>query len=326
MPARRTVLLGLATSCLGFSARGADGELYPSRPIKIIVPFPPGTPSEFVVRTVGDRLSARFGRPVVIENRPGGAGGTVGAAAVAVAEPDGTTLLASPPGPLVTAGAMYKNLGYDPATSFAPIALLFNSPQLLAIHPAIPARSLAELVTHARDNPGKLSFASPGYGTQPHLLGEMLKAAAGIEIVHVPYKGPAPALTDLLSGQVQIYFETSPLILPQAEAGKLRVLAIAGDTRLAQLPDVPTTAESAFPRLTGGFWSGILAPAGTAVEIISLLNTAINDAMQAQDVQQAMAKLGARPRLGSPQDFHAFIAEERRKWTAVISAANLKIN
>jgi tripartite-type tricarboxylate transporter receptor subunit TctC len=218
MLSRRSALMGLAASSLGFSARSASRDTYPARTIRIIVPFPPGTPSELVLRPVADRLSARFGQPVVIENRPGGAGGTVGAATVAAAEPDGTMLLASPPGPLVTAGAMYKNLGYDPATSFAPIALLFNSPQLLAVNPTVPARSLAELVTLARDNPGRLSFASPGYGTQPHLLGEMLKIAGGIDIVHVPYKGPAAALTDLLSGQVHIYFETSPLVLPQAEA------------------------------------------------------------------------------------------------------------
>ena len=326
MPSRRTVLLGLAASCLGFGARAAAGAPYPSRPIKLVVPFPPGTPSEFVIRAVAERLSARFGKPVVIENRPGGAGGTVGAAAVANAEPDGSTLLASPPGPLVTAGAIYKNLGYDPATSFAPVALLFNSPQLLAIHPAVPARSLAELVTHAKNNPGKLSFASPGYGTQPHLLGEMLKTTAGIEIVHIPYKGPAAALTDLLAGQVQIYFETSPLILPQAEAGKLRVLAIAADRRLPQLPNIPTTAEGGFPQLTGGFWSGIVAPAGTAPEIVGLLNAAINDAMQTPAVGQALATLGAQPRLGSPQDFRTFLADERLKWTAVIAAANLKID
>jgi tripartite-type tricarboxylate transporter receptor subunit TctC len=323
MQSRRTFLLGLTASCVGFAARGAG---YPDRPVKIIVPFPPGTPSEFVVRAVAEQLSTRFGKPVVIENRPGGAGGTVGAAAAAAAAPDGTTLLASPPGPLVTAGALYRHLGYDPATSFAPVALLFNSPQLLAVHPGMPAQSLADLVAHAKRNPGTLSFASPGYGTQPHLLGELLKAAAGINIVHVPYNGPARAITDLLAGQVQFYFETSPLVLPQAEAGKLRVIAVAGGTRLAHLPTVLTTAESGFPSLTGGFWSGIVAPAGTPSDIVRLLNTAINDAMKSEQVQQAVAKLGGRTPLGSAQDFESFIAEERRKWTAVIRAANLKIN
>jgi tripartite-type tricarboxylate transporter receptor subunit TctC len=323
MPSRRTFLLGLAASCVGFAARGGD---FPGRPVKIIVPFPPGTPSEFVIRALADQLSARFGKAVVIENRPGGAGGTVGVAAAAAAVPDGTTLLACPPGPLDTAGALFKDLGYDPATSFAPVALLFRSPILLAVHPAVPARSLAELVAHARNHPGKLSFASPGYGTQPHLLGELLKTAAGIEIVHIPYKGPAAALTDVLAGQVQIFFATSPLLLPQAEAGKLRIVAIAAEARPSQLPDVPTTKESGFPDLTGGFWSGILAPAGTPPEIVGLLNTAINEAMQNQQVQQALARLGARSALGSPQDFLSFIGAERRKWSAVIRDANLKIN
>ena len=326
MLSRRTALLGLAGSCLGPAARAIAAEPYPSRPIKLIVPFPPGTPSEFVIRALADFLSARLGKPVTIENRPGGAGGTVGAAAVAAAEPDGHTLLASPPGPLVTAGAIYKSLGYDPATSFAPVSLLFSSPILLAVHPTVPARSLAELVTHARNNPGKLSFASPGYGTQPHLLGEMLKTAAGIEMVHVPYKGPAAALTDLLAGQVEFYFETSPLILPQAETGKLRVIAIAAEARLPQLSGVPATGESGFPQLTGGFWSGIVAPARTAPEIIGLLNVAINDAMKTQQIEQALARLAARPRLGSPQDFRTFISDETRKWAAVIRAANLQID
>src|SRR5262245_57921167 len=214
MHTRRSLLFGLAAST--FIGHVRAGEAYPVRPIKLVVPFPPGTSSELVLRLIADRLTAQFGQPIVIENRPGGAGGTVGAASVANAEPDGYTLLASTPGPLVTAAALYSKLGYDPA-SVAPAALLFERPQLLAVPLSAPASSLAELRAHAKRHPGKISFASPGHGTQPHLLGELLKATAGIDIIHVPYRGPAPALTDLLAGQVQVYFETSPLILPQVQ-------------------------------------------------------------------------------------------------------------
>jgi tripartite-type tricarboxylate transporter receptor subunit TctC len=322
MLSRRHVLLGLAAGGLN---RAHANETFPNRSIKIVVPFPPGAPSEVVVRAVAERMSSRFGQPVVIENRPGGAGGTVGAASAAKAEPDGYTLLASPPGPLVTATALYKGLGYNPA-DFVPVALLFESPQFLTANPALPVRSPQELVAFAKANPGKIAFASPGYGTQPHLLGEMLKAAAGIDIVHVPYKGPANAITDLIAGQVQIYFETSPLVLPQAQSGRLKVLAAASARRVPQLPDVPTTAESGFPELRGGFWSGIVAPPRTPAAIVSVLNAAINAAMQADGVKGALLKLGAESRLGSPGDFRSFLAEESRKWTAIIKTAGLKID
>lgn len=322
MLSRRQVLAGLAAVGLG-GARA--NEAFPSRPIKIVVPFPPGTSSEIVIRAIAERLASRFGQPVVVENRPGGAGGTIGAATVANAEPDGHTLLASPPGPLVTAAALYKGLGYNPA-DFVPVALLFESPQLLAVNPAVPARSLKELAAFAKANPGKVAFASPGYGTQPHLLGEMLKAAAGIDIIHVPYKGPANALTDLLAGQIQMYFETSPLILPLVQSGKLKVLAVASADRVALLPDILTTAQSGFPELRGGFWSGIVAPSRTSAATVSVLNAAINSAMQANSVKDALLKLGARSRLGSPSDFRAFLAEETRKWGAIIKGAGLKID
>ena len=249
----------------------------------------------------------------------------MGAAAVAIADPDGYTLLASPPGPLVTAAAIYKNLGYDPAT-LVPVALLFNTPQLLAVHPSVPAASLHELVQHARARPGALNFASPGYGTQPHLLGEILKRSAGIDIAHVPYKGPAAALTDLLAGQVQIYFETSPLVLPQAQAGKLRVVAVAGNSRLNHLPDVPTTHESGFPHLLGGFWSGLVAPPGTPASIVEAINVTTNEAMRSAEVQSAIEKLGGSQQLGTPAEFGAFISAETRRWTEIIRVADVKLN
>jgi tripartite-type tricarboxylate transporter receptor subunit TctC len=304
----------------------AAAEVYPARTVKIIVPFPPGTASEFFIRLIADRLASRFGQPCIIENRPGGAGGTLGASLVAAAAPDGYTLLASPPGPLVTASALYKSLGYDPSRAFEPIALLFSSPQLLTVNAEFPANNLDELIAYARQHPGKISIASPGYGTQPHLLADLLRAVAKVDIVHVPYKGPRQAITDLLAGHVQAYFETAPLVLPHAQAGKLKVLAVAGETRLPQLRGVPTTAEAGFPQLVGGYWAGILAPAGTPAAIVQKLNTAINDVMQSPEAQAGLSNLGGVARLGPPEAFGDFISSERKKWLAIISAAGIKLN
>jgi tripartite-type tricarboxylate transporter receptor subunit TctC len=326
MLSKRSFLIGLAATSLDLGGESHADEIYPNRMIKLIVPFPPGTNSEIVARVLSERLSAKFGQPVIVENRPGGAGGTVGAAAVAHAEPDGYTLLVTPPGPLVTAGTIYKNLGYDPGKDFAPVALLFSSPQLLAVHPSVPAKTLRDFVAHARATPGKLSFASPGHGTQPHLLGEMLKATAGIDIVHLPYRGPAAALTALVAGQAQIYFESSSLILPLAEAEKVRILAVAGEARIAQLPDVATTGEGGFPSLVGGFWSGIVAPARTSLGIVSRLNAAINEIMQSTDMQASLTKIGAQAKSETAQAFGAFIAAETQKWSTVIKAAGVKID
>jgi tripartite-type tricarboxylate transporter receptor subunit TctC len=326
MLTRRVMVFAFAASATGLNIASFAAETYPTRLIKVIVPFPPGVPSEIIYRLVADRLSAKFGQPVIIENRPGGAGGTVGAALVANAEPDGYTLLASAPSPLVTAAALYKNLGYEPSRDFAPIALLFASPQLLTVNSALPAKSLQELVGYAKSKPGKISFASAGYGTQPHLLGEMLKSAAGIDIVHVPYRGNAAAVTDLLAGQVQIYFAAPSDILPHIGGGKVSVIAVADTSRFAPLPDVPTTVESGFPGLTGEFWSGILAPAGTPATIVDQLNVAINEIMRSPEARLALNQIGGQAEPGTSLDFKSFIMTETQKWSAIIKATGLKID
>jgi tripartite-type tricarboxylate transporter receptor subunit TctC len=326
MLTRRAFALAVAASATGLNIASFAAETYPARVIKVIVPFPPGVPSEIIYRLVADRLSTKFGQPVIIENRPGGAGGTVGAAFVANADPDGYTLLASSPSPLVTAAALYKDLGYEPSSSFASIALLFTSPQLLAVNSALPVKSLQEFVSYAKSKPGRISFASAGYGTQPHLLGEMLKSAADIDIVHVPYKGNAAAVTDLLTGQVQVYFATPPDILPHIDGGKVRVIAVADTARFPLLPDVPTTVESGFPGLTAEFWSGILAPAGTSATIVAQLNFAINEIMLAPETRRALNQIGAQAKPGTPQDFKAFIATETQKWSAIIKTTGVKID
>jgi len=320
-----------ACAALGFGAlaagrAAAQTAAYPSRPIRIVIPFAPGGPTEFILRLIADRLTTMLGQAVVIENRPGGAGGTVGAKSVAVAEPDGYTLLFSSPGPLVTAAAIYKNLDYDPIKSFAPIAMVIYAPQMLAVHPSLPVSSLPELVAYAKSNPGKITFGSSGHGTQPHMLGEMLKLMAGVSIIHVPYRGAGRSVTDVLAGQVQMIFETTAILLPHIEAGKLRPLAMAAEVRSPLLPEVPTTVESGYPKLIASFWSGLLAPAGTPTSIVDKLNGAVNEILRSKEAQTGLARLSAEARIGSPQDFAAFIAAEATRWAAIAAETGIKVD
>jgi tripartite-type tricarboxylate transporter receptor subunit TctC len=325
MPRSRASLAIVAAVAWIFVAAGAaHAQNYPNKTIRIIAPFPPGGPTDGAARLIADRLSAALGQTIVVENRPGGAGGTVGVKSAASADPDGYTLLFTPPGPLVSAPAIYRNVGYDPAKAFAPVAAIFSSPQILVVNPNVPAKSMRELVVHAKANPGKVSYASPGFGTQPHLLGEMLKLLTGVDMVHVPYKGSAPVLTDLIAGQVQVYFDAASFLLPHAASGKLRVLAVADERRIPELADTPTTIEAGFGKLQASYWVGVLAPAGTPAAIVDRLNAAINEIMSSPAMTDTLAKLVARPRAGSPQDFAAFMAAESRKWSETITAAGIK--
>ncbi len=325
MPRIRASLAIVAAVAWMFAASDAShAQSYPNKPIRIVAPFPPGGPTDGAARLIADRLSAVLGQTIVVENRPGGAGGTVGVKSVASADPDGYTLLFTPPGPLVSAPAIYRNVGYDPAKAFAPVAAIFSSPQILVVNPNVPAKSMQELVAHAKANPGKVSYASPGFGTQPHLLGEMLKLITGVDMVHVPYKGSAPVLTDLIAGQVQVFFDAASFLLPHVASGKLRVLAVADERRIPQLADTPTTIEAGFGKLQASYWVGVLAPAGTPAAIVEKLNAAINEVMKSKAMEETLAKLVAQPRVGSPQDFAAFMAAETRKWSETITAAGIK--
>jgi tripartite-type tricarboxylate transporter receptor subunit TctC len=324
MLTRRAILSAAATLLTSAAVAPASAQSYPNRLIKLVLPFPVGGPTDGTARLIADRLSAALGQTIVIENRAGGAGGTVGARFVATADPDGYTLLLTPPGPLVTAPLIFKNLGYDPAKDFAPVASIFASPQVLVVNQDVPAKSLAELIAYARANPGKLSYASPGFGTQPHLFGELLKLQTGVDMVHVPFRGSAAAITDLLGGQVHLYFDSAAFLLPHVEAGKLRALAVADEARSPQLPGVPTTAESGFPKILGSYWTGIMAPAGTPPDVVGKLNATVNAIMTSREVGETLARLSAKAKVGTPAELAAFIASETRRWAEVITAANIK--
>jgi tripartite-type tricarboxylate transporter receptor subunit TctC len=323
---RRVIGAGLMLGLNALAPVTATAQAYPNRPVKIIVPFAPGGPTEFIIRLVADRLTAMLGQAFVIENRPGGAGGTVGAKSVATADPDGYTLLFSSPGPLVTAAAVYRNLDYDPVKSFSPIAMLIYAPQMLVVNPSVAARSLPELVRLAKDHPGKITFGSSGYGTQPHMLGEMLKLMADINIVHVPYRGAGQSVTDLVAGQVQMIFETTTILLPHVQSSRLRALAVAMDARSPLLPNVPTTAESGYPKLVASFWSGLLAPSGTPSGIVEKLNATINEILKSKEAQDGLARLNAQAKIGTPQDFAAFIAAETPRWAAIANETGIKVD
>jgi len=321
MRSRRDVLAGgLALSVL---AAGTAAS-YPSRPIKMIVPFPPGG-ADVMARLLADRLTAALGQPVIVENRGGGGGGTVGSKVVAAAEPDGHTLLFTSPGPLTTSAAVYKNLDYDPIRSFAPIATIAVSPFLVVVHPSLPVAGMQQLVAYAKANPGKISYASVGHGTLPHLFYELLKQRTEIEMIHVPYRGSGPAITDLLAGQVQLYVDNTRNILSFVQTGKLRALAVTSETRAPELPALPTMPESGYPDFLATYWNGVLAPAGTPQAIVDRLSAVINASLGTPEMRASVLKLGMTPKIASPQEFAALIGAEYEKWVAVATAANIKV-
>jgi tripartite-type tricarboxylate transporter receptor subunit TctC len=270
-------------------------------------------------------MTTLVGQSLVVENRPG-AGGTIGARSVASAEPDGYTLLFGNTSTLVIGPLMNRNLNYDTLKSFAPIASVGTSSNLLVVNPAFPVTSVQELVAYAKANPGKLNYSSPGIGTPPHLIGEMLKQRAGIDLTHVPYRGGGQAAGDVVSGQVQMTFENPAVALPLVQAGRIRALAVTSETRNPQAPAIPTMSESGFPGFVSVSFTGMVAPAGTPAEIVARLNAAVNESLASPDVQATLTKLAVEPRPGLPEAFAAFLARERDKWGAMIKAAGVAVN
>ena len=324
MISRRRVLYAALAAAACALPTATPAQNYPVKPVRIIVPFAPGG-VDVTARLIADRLTATLGQPFIVENRPG-AGGAVGAKMVTSAEPDGYTLMFSTPGPVVVSPLINRNAGYDTLKNLAPVAIVSQSPLLLVVHPSVPAKTVKELVAYAKANPGKVHYPSPGFGTQPHLVGEMFKSMTGLDIVHVPYRGSAPAITDLLAGQMQIYFDNFANVLQHVESGKLRAIAVTGDARSPQLPDVATMRESGFGEIAATYWNGLLAPAGTPAAIVTRLNAAVNQALAVPEVHAALKKLGSDPKTGTSQEFASFIAEEVQRWGKVVRDANIKVD
>src|SRR5215831_10053446 len=303
----------------------AHAQPYPNRPIRMVVPFPAGGPADGVARILSDRLSVVLGQTVVVENRGGGAGGSIGAKAVATADPDGYTILITPGGSLTSGPAVHANIGYDPVKVFVPVCEVIETPQILAVHHDLPVNTIGDLVKYAKANPGKVSWGSQGFGTAPHLLAELFKLETGVNIVHVPYRGTAPLLAAAVVGEVQIIADPATSSLPHIQSGNLRALAIAGAERFSKLPDVPTTPEAGYPKLQAPFWLGVVAPAGTPPAIIDKLNAAFRDSLAQPETRARLATLGAEIKIGTPAEFGKLLANELAQWTAVVKAANIKV-
>ena len=300
-----------------------QAQSYPDRPIHIIAPFPAGGLADVLARAVGDEISKTLGQPVIIENRAG-AGGNVGADVVAKAAPDGYTLMMSSAGILTANQFLYAKMPFDAETAFIPVSNVADMPMMVVVNPKVDAQTLVELVASARAQPGKLNFGSPGIGTTGHLGLAMLMHAASVKITHVPYRGAAPAVADLIAGQIDGVVDNPPTVLQHIQGGRLRALAVAAKTRMAQLPDLPTAAESGVANYEATSWFGIVAPAGTPSAVIARLHKEIVTALQTPAMQERFAKSGARLVGNSPDEFATQIRVERAKWGEIIKAANIK--
>jgi tripartite-type tricarboxylate transporter receptor subunit TctC len=298
---------------------------YPNRPVRIIVPFAPGGSTDVVARILADRLGAELKQNFIVENKPG-AGGNIGADAVAKASPDGYMLLMGTTGVLAINKYLYKNMPFDPDRDLAPVSYTSLITNILVVNPQVPARTVAELLALARSDPGKLTFASSGAGSSTHLSAELFKSMAGVDILHVPYKGSSQALTDVMAGQVTMLFDNAPSSIAFIEQGRLRALAVTSTRRLPNLPDVPTLDEAGVKGYESLSWSGIVAPAATPRRIIDKLNAAIEKILRDPDVRQRFAGLGVEPVGGPPEAFSRHIRAEAEKWGRVVKTANITLN
>jgi tripartite-type tricarboxylate transporter receptor subunit TctC len=311
MYARRGFLLAAVLIAI---AGAAQAQSYPNRPIKLVVAVIAGGPMDVMGRLVAQQLSATLGQ-VFVENRAG-ASTTLGARAVASAEPDGYTLLLGNAATLAIGPTLYKSAGYDPLTSFAPVAFIASVPYVMIVSPGVPARTVGELVAYAKAQPGKLSFGVPN-AAPPHMLAAWFKALTGTDIVIVPYKGASAVLTDMLAGQIQAGFETTSVLFGHLQEKKIRALAVATRARLPELPDVPTMIESGFPDFIASSWTSVMAPAGTPKDIVGKLNAAINAGLGSSQMQARLKQLAAEARPGTPEELAAFVAGEIPKWQAL---------
>lgn len=320
---RRIVIAAAALFCAAAaSVTPASADDYPSRPIRVIVPTPPGGPVDTMARLLTNALPAELGQNVIVENKPG-AGNIIGSKAAAEAAPDGYTLIVSSVSGLVLSPMLHSKAGYD-ASSYAPIALVTEVPQVLVVDPKLPVKSVAELVAYAKAHPGKLNYSTGGIGTLPNLTAELFKSVSGTNIVHVPYKGGHLALNAVMAGETQMTFDTLGTSLPLVRAGKVRAIGIGAKMRAAELPDVATMGEQGYPQLTAGAWTAILAPKGTPAPILAKLNAATNKALKSAAVQSTLNKLGATALGGTPQELADYIKSETAKWGPIVQNLHLK--
>jgi tripartite-type tricarboxylate transporter receptor subunit TctC len=321
---RRALLIAALCGAFALLPPSAAAQSYPSKPVRVIAPAPAGGNADAVARTVFEYVSAKLGQPFVIENRPGAAG-NIGMELAASAPGDGYTLVE-----VITANTinatLYPKLTFDLTRHFVPVGIAAGLPLILVVHPSVPAQSMQELIAYARKNPGKLNYASAGSGTGGHLAAELFKGMAAVDIQHVPYKGSTPAVTDLVGGRVEMFFDGMPSALPHVQAGRLRVLAVTTRTRSATIPDVPTVAEAGLPGFEVNLWLGFMAPAGTPPDIVAKLNEAINEAVASPQVRERFRRLGLEPLSGTPQEFGTLIRTEIEKWAPIIRKSGAKVD
>lgn len=319
---RSTVIFVVGLACVALTASAAD-TAYPMRPIRLVVGYPAGGATDIAARLIAQKLAPALAQSIVVDNRAG-ASGMIGAGIVVKAEPDGHTLSFAASPEVAIYRALVKNPPYDSLKDFQPITLVGRVPFMLVVHPSVPASSVKELVALARAKPGTLNFASFGNGTSNHLVGEAFRAAAGVNIVHIPYKGSAPAIADLLGGQVQMTFDAVPVVLPQVRSGKLKALAVATPRRSLLAPDVPTMDEAGVAGFVGGTWVGVLAPGRTPLSVVDRLSAEIGAILRTPDVAQIFSDRGFEPVGNSPAEFRAFIETETRRWLKVAQDAGIK--
>ena len=320
----RSARLALAALCLAVAGAGASAQaVYPQHAIKLIVPWPAGGSVDIAARVIAEQLSVDLGQPVIVDNRPGAAG-NIGATAAAKSAPDGYTLLMATT-PMIINRSLYKDLPFDLSRDFTPVSQLVTLSYVLVAHPSV-ASSVQELIAKAKARPGQISYASSGPGTQLHLIGEAFKRQAGIDIVHVPYKGAPPALADLVGGHVQLMFPGVPVVEPLIKSGQLNALAVVSKRRLALLPNVPTLAEAGVPNIDFTEWYGVVVPAGTPDKIVTKLNGEIVKILKMPDVRQRLANRGFDPVGGTPQEFAGLIQEEQKKWAATVAQSGVRVD
>ncbi len=303
----------------------AFAQAWPTKPVKIVVPFPPGGTTDILARAIGFDLTKAWSQPIIVENRPG-AGGNIGAEAVAKSPADGYTLLMGTVGTHGINPSVYKKMAYDAIKDFAPVTLVALVPNMLVVHPSVPVKSVGELIALAKKQPGKLTFASSGNGTSIHLSGALFETLAGVDLVHVPYKGSSPAIIDLLAGQVNMMFDNMPSALPYVKSGKLRALAVTSARRSPAMPELPTIAEAGVKGYEASSWFGMLAPAGTPKDVVAKANGAILKSLSTPDIKEKLSSQGAEPAGDTPEKFAAFIRAEIDKWAKVVKASGATID